>query len=353
MLDEIREQPAALRRALLSARGTAQRIATQVERRDIRLMMIAARGTSDNAALYAQYLFQYLNQLPVALATPSLFTLYDSAPSLRDALVVGISQSGQATDVAEVLRQARTQGALTLAVTNAPRSPLALAADEVLECDAGAEHSVAATKTYTSTCAALAVLASCLPGGRDLFPVLERLPERVAGVLQHQAEIAAKVQRYVHAPECVVLGRAFQYSTARELALKFEETCYLISTPFSTADFRHGPAALVERGLPVFLIASPGPCLPDARSLLGWLRAHGADCVVISEDDALLDLATVAIRVPAETDRPSHTDRAALEEMITPIVYIVAGQLFAENLALERGLNPDTPRGLSKVTQTH
>jgi glutamine---fructose-6-phosphate transaminase (isomerizing) len=352
MLDEIREQPAALRRTLATTTVPARRIAAEVSRRNVRLVMVAARGTSDHAAVYAQYLFQYLNRIPVALATPSLFTLYGSAPRLDGVLMVGISQSGEATDVVEVLRQARHRGALTLAVTNVVGSPLASAADEVLECDAGAEYSVAATKTYTTACAALAVLASSLPGGDRLKGTLESLPERVAAALQVEDEVARKVVRYVHAAECVVLGRAFQLSTAREMALKLEETCYLIATPFSTADFRHGPAALVERGLPIFLFGAPGPSVPDSRDLLRWLRAQGADCVVVSEDDSLLQLATTPISLDLPQVQRAAEGRASDDELVAPIAYIVPGQLFAHYLALERGLNPDTPRSLAKVTRT-
>jgi glucosamine--fructose-6-phosphate aminotransferase (isomerizing) len=346
MLDEIREQPQALRRTLASVAEPASRIAGECTQRNIRLVILAARGTSDNAAVYAQYLFQYVNRLPVALATPSLFTLYAAAPRLEDALVIGISQSGEAPDVVEVLVQARRQGALTLAVTNVRDSPLAMTADEILACEAGPEHSVAATKTYTATCAALAVLASALPRGERLDSPLAALPDRMEASLQQEPQIARAVARYVHAPECVVLGRAFQYSTAREMALKLEETCYLIATPFSTADFRHGPAALVERGLPVFVFAAPGPCVPDAHDMLSWLREQHADTVVVSEDNRLLGLATTPIRL----NLPPAPSEVA--ELLSPIAYIGPGQLFAQYLALERGLDPDRPRSLTKVTRT-
>jgi glucosamine--fructose-6-phosphate aminotransferase (isomerizing) len=198
----------------------------------------------------------------------------------------------------------------------------------------------------------LAVLASLLPGGDQLKAPLETLADRVAAALELEHEVARSVVRYVHAPECVVLGRAFQYSTAREMALKLEETCYLIATPFSSADFRHGPAALVERGLPVMLFGAPGPTVPDSLELLHWLRSQGADAVVVSEDDNLLELATtpIHVRLPRQKEPADH--RASADELLAPIPYIVPGQLFAHYLALERGLNPDTPRSLSKVTRT-
>jgi glucosamine--fructose-6-phosphate aminotransferase (isomerizing) len=261
-------------------------------------------------------------------------------------LVVGISQSGEAPDVVQVLAQAHEHGAFTLAVTNVPESPLGSVADDILACDAGPEYSVAATKTYTSTCLALAAVASELPGGERLKPGLESIPDRVALALQVEEQIARDVTRYVHAPECIVLGRAFHYATAREMALKLEETSYVIATPFSTADFRHGPAALVERGLPVFVFAAPGPCVPDARAILCWLREQRADTVVISEDPGLLELATTPIRLELPDDPPG------VAELLSPIAYIAPGQLFAQYLALQRGLDPDHPRGLTKVTRT-
>jgi len=346
MLDEIREQPAALRRALATVVAPARKIAAECARRDIRLVMVAARGTSDNAGVYAQYLLQYLNRIPVALATPSLFTLYRTTIRMDGVLMVGISQSGEAPDVVEVLTQARQQGAYTVAVTNVAPSPLASEAEEVLLCDAGREYSVAATKTYTTTCLALAALASHFPGGERLKPALERVPDRVAEALQVEQQIARGVVRYVHAAECIVLGRAFQYGTAREMALKLQETCYVIATPFSTADFHHGPAALVERGSPVIVFAAPGPCVPDAREVLTWLRDQRADTVVVSEDMTLLELATTPVRL----DLPEETPEIA--ELLSPIAYIAPGQLFAQYLALERGLDPDHPRSLSKVTRT-
>jgi glucosamine--fructose-6-phosphate aminotransferase (isomerizing) len=346
MLDEIREQPAALRRTLASVASPVRNIANEFARRDIRFIMVAARGTSDNAGVYAQYLFQYLNHIPVALATPSLFTLYGTTPRMDGVLMVGISQSGEAPDVVQVLTQARQHGAYTVAVTNVPNSPLALVADDVLLCDAGREYSVAATKTYTTTCLALAALASCLPGGERLRPGLELVPDQVAAALQVEQPIARDVVRYVHAAECIVLGRAFQYGTAREMALKLQETCYLIATPFSTADFRHGPAALVERGSPVVVFAAPGLCVPDAQEVLKWLREQRADTVVVSEDAGLLQMATTPVRLHL----PSEASGSA--ELLSPIAYIVPGQLFAQYLALERGLDPDQPRSLSKVTRT-
>lgn len=364
MLREIREQPAVVATALNAAGEPARLIAAQFASRGCDLILIAARGTSDHAALYGQYLFQYLNGTPVALATPSLFTVYGGALRLDRALVVGISQSGQAPDIVEVLTHARQAGAYTAGITNFADSPLAQASEQVMLCHAGLERSVAATKTYTTTCAILAALASVLPGGEVLQPHLARVPDLIQAALATEQTVRSAVARYVHARDCVVLGRGFEYSTARETALKLEETCYVIATPFSTADFRHGPAALVERGLPIILFAPPGKTASETADLLQWLREQGADCVVIAQDEQVLARATTAIPLhlpPLRPDAVSQTNvsaeaapgRVSIDELLAPIPYIVPGQLFAHYLALSKGLDPDHPRSLSKVTRTH
>src|SRR5438270_13841264 len=295
MLDEIQEQPAALRRALNSAVDPARQVALEAKQRDVDVVIIAARGTSDHAGLYAQYLFQYLNGIPVALATPSLYTLYGTSLRLGRAMVIGISQSGESTDIVEVVARARETGALTVGITNQEGSKLATTAQHNLFCNAGLERSVAATKTYTTTCAVLAMLAAFMPGGEPLREGIEQIPELAAAALKSEENAARVAERYVHARDCVVLGRVFQYSTAREMALKLEETCYVLATPFSTADFRHGPAALIESGLPVILFAPPGRTIDDSLELLQLLRERGADCMVITEEERLRELATISI----------------------------------------------------------
>ncbi len=351
MLNEIQEQPAALQRVLSRTIDAVRQVALEVEQRDIDLVILAARGTSDHAALYAQYLFQYLNGIPVALATPSLYTLYGVTPKLDKALVIGISQSGEAPDIVEVLVQARKAGALTVGITNQEGSLLANTAQHTLLCHAGLERSVAATKTYTTTCAVLAMLAAYMPGGEPLRANIEQLPELVAAALTNEENIARVAERYTHAHDCVVLGRVFQYSTAREMALKLAETCYVVAIPFSSADFRHGPAALVERGFPAIIFAPPGKSSDDSFTLLQWLRERDADCLVIAEEDRLLELATVPIKLNLPVI--STESNINIGELLSPIPYIVPGQLFAHYLALYKGLNPDQPRSLTKITRTH
>ncbi len=364
MLSEIQEQPTALRRTLSSTVDSVRRVALEAKQRDVDLVILAARGTSDHAALYAQYLFQYLNGIPVALATPSLYTLYKASLRLGRALVIGISQSGESTDIVEVVAHAREAGALTVGITNQEGSQLALTAQHSLLCHAGPERSVAATKTYTTTCAVLALLAAFMPGGEALRDSIERMPELVAAALKSEEIIMRVAERYVHARDCVVLGRVFQYSTARETALKLEETCYVVAIPFSSADFRHGPAALVERGLPVIVFAPPGRTSADSLELLLWLRERGADCLVVAQEERLLELATVPVplNLPAYSTEPGETTvggddkakdrRTSIDELLAPLAYIIPGQLFAHYLALYKGLDPDQPRSLTKITRT-
>jgi len=367
MLDEIQEQPEALRRTLTGTTDPVRQVALETQLRGVDVVILAARGTSDHAALYAQYLFQYLNGIPVALATPSLYTLYGASPRLGKALVIGISQSGESTDIVEVIARSREAGALTVGITNKEGSQLATTAQHTLLCHAGLERSVAATKTYTTTCAVLAMLAAFLPGGEPLRDSIERIPDLVSAALKSEERVARVAERYVHARDCVVLGRVFQYSTARETALKLEETCYVVSTPFSTADFKHGPAALVDRGLPVIIFAPPGRTSADSLELLQWLGERGADCLVITEDERLQELATTSIRLelpalttvvaPEASGTESGNDgskevQTSVAELLAPIPYIIPGQLFANYLALYKGLNPDQPRSLTKITRT-
>jgi len=367
MLQEIQEQPVALQRTLDNTKDMARRVALEAQGRGVSMVLLAARGTSDHAALYAQYLFQYLNGIPVALATPSLYTLYGASLRLEQTLVIGISQSGESPDIVEVVAQARAAGALTVGVTNHEMSLLANTAEYTLLCHAGPERSVAATKTYTTTCLVLAMLSAFMLGGEALQDGIERIPDIVTAALESEAHIAQIAARYVYARDCVVLGRAFQYSTARETALKLEETCYIVATPFSTADFRHGPAALIERGLPVIVFAPPGRTSADSLALLQWLRERGADSLVIAEEEQVLALATVPIQLtlPTVMNGIVHTTgdvsggkdtkkatATSITELLAPFAYIVPGQLFAQHLALQKGLNPDSPRSLSKITRT-
>jgi glucosamine--fructose-6-phosphate aminotransferase (isomerizing) len=339
---EIFEQPGVVQRVLDTQMDVARQIAAAIRERDVRYIFIAARGTSDNAAIYAKYLWGAFNRLPVALAAPSLFTLYEQPPQLRDALVLAISQSGKSPDVVSVLVEARRQGAPTVAVTNEPGSPLADAADYVLDIQAGEEKAIAATKTYTSSLMALAMISAALSGDPEHGNVLARIPAAMEAALRLDAVVEAGIRPFRTMTRCVVLGRGFNYATAFEWALKLKELTYVVSEPYSPADFRHGPIAMVEPGFPVLAVAPQGKLLADQVDLLDTLaNKHSAELAVISDDAQALSYGRMALRLPGD-----------LPEWATPLVGIVPAQLFCYHLTRVRGLDPEAPRGLTKVTET-
>jgi glucosamine--fructose-6-phosphate aminotransferase (isomerizing) len=338
---EIHQQPNVLARLLDEQAQNAIRIADAIRERDVCYAVFAARGTSDNAARYAQYLFGSLNRLSVALATPSLFSIYHTPPRLREALVLGISQSGQSPDIVSVVKEGRRQGALTVAVTNTPDSPLGRAAEYILALGAGEEKAIAATKSYTAQLVALALLSAQLADDDDLLSELQRVPAAVEKTLALEEPIARAAQRYAHAEACVVLGRGYNYATAFEIALKLKELAYILADPYSSADFRHGPVAIVERGFPVIAVAPTGAVYNDVTTLLQELNARDAEIIVISDQEEALRLARVPLTLPV-----------ALPEWLSPLTGVVPGQLLALHATLSKGYNPDHPRGLTKVTKT-
>jgi len=338
---EIREQPGVLESLLRHGRAAAEAVAQSIRRFGPEWLMIAGRGSSDNAARYAQYLFGAHNRLGVALAVPSLFTLYDSPPKLSRALAIGISQSGQSPDIVSVLRAARAQGGLTLALSNEPESPLTQSAELRLPLLAGSELAVAATKTYTAQLFALAMLSAALEGNPARWADLSRVPEWIDAVIARNADLLEAVALFRDARQLIVLGRGFNYSTAFEVALKLKETSYLLAEPYSVADLLHGPIAMVDGGFPVILIAPNGRSLVDVPDLLSLLEQRGARVLAISNAPDVL------ARVPLHLELPSD-----MPEWVSPIVSVVPGQLFAGALAESSGQNPDRPRGLAKVTLT-
>ena len=339
---EIFEQPERLAHLLNNRRQIAEKFAQTIHQHDIRYVFLAARGTSDNAGRYAVYLWGAQNGLPLALATPSLFTLYECPPKLTNALVVGISQSGKSPDIVGVLEEGHRQGCLTMAITNAPNSPLAQAADLVLDLEAGEEKAVAATKTYTAEVMALAMLSAALADCKDCWRQLSKVPGWIEKALKQDAAIKRMTERYCYMNRCVVLGRGFNYATAFEWALKLKELTYVEAEPYSSADFLHGPIAMIEGGFPVMAVAPQGKVFDSMLSLLGRLRGEGAaELVVISDDKRALSLAHSPIPLPD-----------GIPEWLTPIVSIVQAQLFAYHLTQTKGFNTEMPRSIHKVTET-
>ena len=338
---EIHEQPAALLRLLREGRAGAAAIAAAVRAYAPRFVMVAARGSSDNAARYAQYLFGVRNRLAVGLAAPSLFTHYDAAPSLEGALVLGISQSGQSPDIVEVLLRARGQGALTVAITNDPIAPLAEAAEHQLPLLAGKERAVAATKTYTTQLLALAMLSAAMEGSAAVWGELEALPDQVGETIDLNQLLADSASRLADSDRMVVVGRGFNLSTAFEIALKIKETSYVMADPYSSADFQHGPIAMLDATLPLLVVAPGAKAVAGMSELLGRAHRVGAPIVALTDQADLKTAADAVLSVPRE-----------MPEWLSPLTSVVAGQLWAHALTRARGLDPDAPRGLAKVTLT-
>ena len=342
MLNEILEQPQAWAELLDHEWRNIEAIGSELRRRDPRHVVMAARGTSDNAARYGQYVLGAWNGLPVGLATPSLYTLYDRPPRTAGALVIGISQSGASPDVVEVLAESRRQGATTLSITNDANSPLAAASEFVIPLHAGVERAVAATKTYTGELLALALLSIALEGDSRRLVEARALPwaaERALKAVRIPAKVTAG--RLCGRNACLVISRGYNYATAFETALKIKELAYAWAEPYSAADFEHGPIALLEAGLPAVVIAPSGAAYDGMTALIQRLQEGGADLVIISDRaDAPLAAAHV-LRLPP-----------GIPEWLSPLLCVLPGQLLAHDWAVAKGLDPDQPRSLSKVTLT-
>ena len=342
MLEEIREQPAALERTLQAERKSIDRLRSVLARRRPRFIMLAARGTSDNAAQFGRYLLEITTGIPVTLAAPSIFTLYQAPFHFEDVLVIAISQSGESTDTNLVLERAREHGASTIGVTNEASSALARIAEHVFLVHAGREKSVAATKTYTGQLLMLYLIAYAL-GAKIAPDDLARLPDWACQALELEQEIRQRVAAYGSMDHAVVVGRGLNYANAFEFALKLMETCYVVAERFSSADLLHGPIAMVEASFPAFLFTPAGVTWPGLREMLKKLAQLKAETLIITDPNnrEALALHTDAISIPV-----------GLEEIFTPIPYIIPAQLFAACLAEEKGLNPDEPRTITKVTRT-
>jgi glucosamine--fructose-6-phosphate aminotransferase (isomerizing) len=343
MHSEIFEQPDRLEQLLTSQAKNAEKIAQAIKGRDIKYAFIAARGTSDNAARYANYLWGAMNGIPVALATPSLFSYYQQPPNLKNALVVGISQSGRSPDIVSVLQECRDQGNLTLAITNAPDSPLAQVSDLIFDIGAGEELAVAATKTYTAELMAIAMLSVALNGDGDRWKDLALVPGWVREVLALDEIVLDAAQRYRYMRDCVVLGRGFNYATAFEWALKLKELTYINAVPYSSADFMHGPIAMVNKGFPVMSIIPTGKLFSSMMQVNQHLKKDlHAELVIISNSPEALSMAQTPLNIPAD-----------VPEWLSPLICIIPGQLFAYHLTRAKGYDAENPRSISKVTETH
>lgn len=338
---EIHQQPQVLEQFLQEEQTAVAELCAAMRAREIRQVVIAARGSSDNAGRYAQYLLAAYNRLPVSLTTPSLFTIYQRPPHFAPGtLILGISQSGKSPDIVSVLAEGRRQNCLTAAITNTGDSPLAAQADHVIHLRAGEERSMAATKTYTSQLFAIALLSALLADDAPRQASLAEAPSLLRRTLDLNSDCAPIAERYRYMRDCVVIGRGYNYATAYEIALKLKELTYTIAEPYSSADFLHGPLALIEHGFPALVIAPSGAVAEEMEKFIHQLHEREAEVLCISNQPDLLALGKRSFRLPPAP------------EWLSPLLAVVPGQLLGMHLAATRGYDPDHPRGLRKVTET-
>jgi len=341
MLEEIFEQPQVLRNCLSGNMEVIKDILAEIRRKEIYSVVIAARGTSDHAGIYGKYIIECATGLPVSLAAPSVFTIYNKSMDLSKSLVIGISQSGKAADVLEVIKSANSCDAVTISITNDPESPLSKETKYHLYCNAGVEKSVAATKTFTSEMYLLAALVAEWTGCMDIKMELEAIPDKIQCILNSTEHFFEKVERYRFMNECFVLARGINYPIAMEFALKIQETSYVNAKAYATSDFHHGPFAMIQKDTPVIVCAPKGPSLNDVTQMINKLKQREAELVIVSNDRKVLEMGDCSFEIP-----DTCTD------LVSPFYNIIIAQLFACRLSLIKGLNPDSPRGLNKVTIT-
>ncbi len=338
---ELREQPDALARLLERQGANAEELGALFRREDVKYLLIASRGSSSNAARYAQYLLGRASRVPVAFATPSLYTLYGQPPRLDGALVIGISQSGESPDVRAVIEQARLQGRPSIAITNRPDSPIGSAAQAVLPLEAGDELSVAATKTYVNSLGAVALLFAASTQDADARRELELMPGRIAAQLERSFGDIAALGEYEGIRGGTVVARGINYGTAFEIALKVRELSGLLFEAWSSADLMHGPIAAIGEGWPVIAVAPSGPALDSLETAIDSLAERGARVIVIADRDDVLGRGVAPMRlVPG------------VPEWLSPLTSVIPGQLAAMRLARLNGRDLDSPEGLSKITLT-
>jgi glucosamine--fructose-6-phosphate aminotransferase (isomerizing) len=339
MRSEILEQPRAWERLLGAGWEAVASAARLVREQHPAQVVLLARGSSDNAAVYGQYLMQTTLKLPTTLATPSTHTILgaggDSFP--RHALVLAISQSGASTDLIQTLAAARSAGCLTMSITNNPDSPLAQEADAHISLLAGPERSVAATKTYTTELLALRMLTAAVASGER--PDFEELQPAEHILLTAQEACRELADRLTGVQRMLVVGRGYSYASAREAALKLMETSYLMTQGLSAADAKHGPIAVLDPDTPLLAFASRGPASASVASVVDAARAAGAPVEIIGDGTIAGD------------SLPSLLPPGLAPDVV-PLLEILPAQLFALELALQSGKDPDRPRGLSKVTST-
>ncbi len=341
MLREVHQQPEIIRRLVRLETENIASLARRMREHRTKLIVTVARGSSHHAAVYAKYLLETVNGIPVAAAEPSVFTLYGAKLDLERTLMLGISQSGEGLDVTHCLLRAKEQGALTAAITNEPASKITTIADHTILCHAEREISLAATKTYTAALAAVYLLSAEMAGNKQQADSLLVAADRMDQVLSMEPQLADLARSYADLNRCFVVSRGVNLCTALESALKMIESCYVGAQAYSAASFMHGPIAAVSEDSTCFLLAPEGAALDSILTIADKLKDRRAHSVIFAADDASVSRASAAVRMPPEID-----------EITSPPVYITAVQLFVNYLAQAKGCDPDHPRGLTKIILT-
>jgi glutamine---fructose-6-phosphate transaminase (isomerizing) len=339
MLSEIREAPSVVTRQLERNAEIVQRLAKAVHAKQPRFAVTVARGTSDQAASFAKYSFENHLGLVMSSATPSTTTIYGKRLKLEDALVVTISQSGRSPDVVNTVAQARDSGALTVAIVNVEDSPLAQAAEFVLPMHAGEEKAVAATKTFIASLSATLHWLEAIQPDAALRDAMTRLPQHLEKALEIEDRVDDAVQRYAYAEQMIALARGLHFPIALETALKLKETCVLHAESFSTAEFAHGPIILAEAGLPIIAFQARDATASSVE-LYREVVKRGAELTLIGDS---------SVEVPAQSKLETPDTGHIFTD---PLAAALVAYLYAGHLSLARGLNPDSPRSLQKVTMT-
>jgi glucosamine--fructose-6-phosphate aminotransferase (isomerizing) len=341
MRREILSRSAALKNTYQTNLELAEKLAAAVKERGITHVLVSARGSSNNALVYFKYLCEIYAGLPVTFVNPSVITLYGAKLNMKNTLVLGVSQSGKALDVLLVMQEAERQGALTAAVTNNLLSPLALNSKYHFYLDVGEELSVAATKTFTAQMLVMKMLATSLTEGEEKMPArMLKLPLLFERVFAMEKDIERLADALVNTKQMIVLSRGIALAAGLEIALKLQETCYLNARAYAISDFYHGPFALVGEDSSLLVFALKGKTFDDALAILEKLKPLGCAVTLFTQSGELAAKYQNSLLLPDA------------DETLSPFVAAAAGQLLSLHLSLKRGLNPDKPRGLNKVTVT-
>ena len=339
MYDEILTEPEVIKSAIRANEKKVEEIAEAVKKRGIKNITIIGRGTSDNAGLCFKYFAEILAGIPSGTAHPSVTTMYGANVDYSDHLFVAISQSGRSIDTLAVLTQANKQGALTVAITNDKESPLARAGKYHLDLSAGEEKSSASAKSYIAELTVLYMLAIAL-SGKPMMPIIYTLPKRVEEALALLPVIEEAAEKTKDLDHFIILSRGVMQGVGKELQLKLNECAYTFAQFYGTNDFMHGPYALVEEGVNVIILAPDGECSENFRDIATRLQLLNANVLTFSDNQDILNLATYGVKMPT------------MDNLSCTVAYSVAMHLFAIELAKQKGLNPDAPRNLKKVTIT-